>query len=683
VSSSFAVTRYVALNGGNVAPYTNWAMAATSLQTGVDAAVDDDEVVVSNGVYNTGYRNVGTTRNRLVIASNITVRSLSGYKQTVIEGQGPLGDAAVRCVYMYKGTLDGFTITNGYTKAAGATEEYCGGGVNGQYGTATVRNCYFIMNKAAWAGGAVFGSDRYGCLMLCYNCLFVTNEASHGAAANVSTLKNCTLVNNVGNAVQQCSVENSIVYFNTTAQDISTFRYSCVTPQQSGTGNITNEPQFVSAAAGDWRLLSTSPCFNAGSNMPWMVGANDLDGNPRILYGRVDMGALEYVAVELVVTSAPCTVAHAVTSTTVAGTNSGCVGTLWASNAANNLVYPFPAADGWVSPEIALEVGANAIDVSGTNTFGVLAQDSVVLTRKAATPTGVAASDGTFTGKVALAWLAAPGAVSYRILRAETNDSASAATIATAVSNTVYDDTSATPGLLYYYWVIAQQNGVEGDPSAPDSGYRQLAASSSIAATLGYYTNNVVVSWAAVEGATKYRVYRADSALTNIADLIGSDIADTNYTDSTATPGLVYYYWVQAQSAVAASAWSATTPGYALLAANFLDKKTWSMRDTKKMDTLTCKQLPGPWSALFNSSWRVAIVNASTHEIVSGPFELVTKNGKKYTYKSALATITYTQNYNKRKDTYKCKLIFKFAGAMPTQPGVFLQQPVAGVSVRQ
>jgi hypothetical protein len=385
----------------------------------------------------------------------------------------------------------------------------------------------------------------------------------------------------------------------------------------------------------------------------------------------------------LSITSTAEVVSFNVSATMLAGTNSGCVGTLWASNAANNLVYPFPAADGWVSPEIALEVGANAIDVSGTSTFGVLAQDSVVITRKAATPTGVAASDGTFTGKVALAWLAAPGAVSYRILRAETNDSSAAITVATAVSNTVYDDTSATPGLLYYYWVIAQQNGVEGDPSAPDSGYRQLAASSSIAATLGYYTNNVVVSWAAVEGATKYRVYRADSALTNIADLIGSDITDTNYSDNTVTPGLVYYYWVQAQSAVAAGAWCGAEPGYALLAANFLDKKTWSMRDTKKMDTLTCKQLPGPWSALFNSSWRVAIVNASTHEIVSGPFELVTKNGKKYTYKSALATITYTQNYNKRKDTYKCKLIFKFAGAMPTQPGVFLQQPMAGVSVRQ
>ena len=132
---------------------------------------------------------------------------------------------------------------------------------------------------------------------------------------------------------------------------------------------------------------------------------------------------------------------------------------------------------------------------------------------------------------------------------------------------------------------------------------------------------------------------------------------------------------MQAESAVAAGAWCGSTPGYALLTANFADKKTWAMRDTKKMDTLICKQLPGPWSALLNDSWGLAIINVSSRAIVSGPFELVTKNGKVYTYKSPTATITYIERYNKRKGTYKTKLVFKFAGAMPTKPGVFLQRP--------
>jgi hypothetical protein len=670
VTNSFAVTRYVALNGGNVAPYTNWAMAATTIQAAVDVASSNEVVLVSNGVY--------SITSPISVSKAVTIASLSGPIETSVRGNACRGFllSHAQCV------VSGFTVTN--------CSSYEGSAFRSDLETTLITDCSIIGNTASAGGAASRNSTLNRCQVInnqsgmygnldgsiVYNSLVAYNKGAAAINGNGRTMFNCTIVSNSPTGAYNCKLVNCISYYNIGANWTSvTASNSCSTPQMSGAGNLTNKPNFVGIEVGDFHLRPSSPCIDAGVNMPWMVGATDLDGNPRLSGGRVDMGAFEHSPVEVVITTSPATVAHAVTSLAIAGTNSGAVGMLWASNAANGLTYSFAAEPAWTSPAIALEVGANAIGVYGTNEFGVQAQDSVVLTRKAATPTGVAASDGTFTGKVVLAWLAAPGAASYRVLRAETNDSASAATIANAVSNTVYDDTTATPGLLYYYWVIAQQNGVEGDPSAPDSGYRQLAASSRIDATLGYYTNNVVVSWSGVEGATKYRVYRADSALTNIADLIGSDITATNYTDNTVTPGLVYYYWVQAQSAVAASAWSATTPGYALLAANFADKKTWSMRDTKKMDTLTCKQLPGPWSTLFNASWSVAIVNVSTHEIVSGPFELVTKNGKKYTYKSALATITYTQNYNKRKDTYKCKLIFKFAGAMPTQPGVFLQRP--------
>jgi len=50
----------------------------------------------------------------------------------------------------------------------------------------------------------------------------------------------------------------------------------------------------VNRSAGNLRLLANSPCINAGTNQAWMVGAFDLDGNPRIAGGRVDMGAYEY-----------------------------------------------------------------------------------------------------------------------------------------------------------------------------------------------------------------------------------------------------------------------------------------------------------------------------------------------------------------------------------------------------
>ena len=65
----------------------------------------------------------------------------------------------------------------------------------------------------------------------------------------------------------------------------------------AGSGNTTNNPQFVNFAGGSFRLKSTSPCINTGTNQAWMNGATDLDGQRRIdpVSGIVDMGCYEYV----------------------------------------------------------------------------------------------------------------------------------------------------------------------------------------------------------------------------------------------------------------------------------------------------------------------------------------------------------------------------------------------------
>jgi hypothetical protein len=73
----------------------------------------------------------------------------------------------------------------------------------------------------------------------------------------------------------------------------STLNYCCTTPMPGGIGDITNAPLFVDYAGGNLHLQSNSPCINSGNNA-YVVGSTDLDGNPRIVGGTVDIGAYEY-----------------------------------------------------------------------------------------------------------------------------------------------------------------------------------------------------------------------------------------------------------------------------------------------------------------------------------------------------------------------------------------------------
>ena len=52
LTTAHAATLYVdAASTNAVPPFTNWASAAVTIQDAVDAAVDGDEIVVTNGVY--------------------------------------------------------------------------------------------------------------------------------------------------------------------------------------------------------------------------------------------------------------------------------------------------------------------------------------------------------------------------------------------------------------------------------------------------------------------------------------------------------------------------------------------------------------------------------------------------------------------------------------------------------
>ncbi len=101
--------RYVNLNNPMPAsPYLSWSSAATNIQAVIDASVNGDDIIVTDGVYQVGGETVNghSVTNRVAINKSITVQSVNGPAATAIQGfavpPGSLG--GVRCVYMTNNT---------------------------------------------------------------------------------------------------------------------------------------------------------------------------------------------------------------------------------------------------------------------------------------------------------------------------------------------------------------------------------------------------------------------------------------------------------------------------------------------------------------------------------------------------------------------------------------------------
>lgn len=89
-------------------------------------------------------------------------------------------------------------------------------------------------------------------------------------------------------------------------------------------------------------------------------------------------------------------------------------------------------------------------------------------------PTGISASDGTFTDRVQVSWSASTGATYYQVFRHTSNDSSSAISLSSSHPSSPYNDTLAVAGTTYYYWIKACNSGGCSSFSASDSGYRQV-----------------------------------------------------------------------------------------------------------------------------------------------------------------------------------------------------------------
>jgi PKD repeat protein len=170
---------------------------------------------------------------------------------------------------------------------------------------AVVRHCVIVSNTSDFGGGVYVNNGA-----TVENCAIMDNEASNSGGGFYSwigsILRGCTVIGNrarnYGGGVRfvfaSGYIENSILYHNIAPFDANhslasiTVRYTCTTPALSGIGNLTNDPGVVALL--NPHLGATSPCINAGTNT--VVVTADIDGEPRVLDGRVDIGCDEYLA---------------------------------------------------------------------------------------------------------------------------------------------------------------------------------------------------------------------------------------------------------------------------------------------------------------------------------------------------------------------------------------------------
>ncbi len=86
-------------------------------------------------------------------------------------------------------------------------------------------------------------------------------------------------------------------------------------------------------------------------------------------------------------------------------------------------------------------------------------------------PTGVSASDGSYSNKVGIIWDAIRNATSYQVFRNTVNNAATAANLGSTADRTFFD-TSAATSQNYYYWVRAKNEAGTSALSVSDPGFR-------------------------------------------------------------------------------------------------------------------------------------------------------------------------------------------------------------------
>ena len=350
MSSSGAKNWYVDCASGDDANSGAFGSPKATIRAAMANATSGDIVYVAPGTYGASEGTQAATSKvaaRVVIPSGVTLESTAGAESTLIVGAEATGDSidnetyktganAVRCVYANSGaTVRGFTLTGGHTVGTG---DDSGNGFGSAFYSATERAAFvedcIVSNNVAYRGtinqavvrrcrildnigvnNAQSGAAGYKCSL--YGCVIDRNGGS-GTVSYSSDIVNCTFGNSNSNlygkanfrvvytsgdrSLVNCAILGGGVEGGTSALYLTncllvtswTWGDSYVPAANKSTSIVTNTVEIGLDA--NYRPRHGSVVVDAGNNelSVGLLGEKDIYGMPRVVNGKIDIGAAEY-----------------------------------------------------------------------------------------------------------------------------------------------------------------------------------------------------------------------------------------------------------------------------------------------------------------------------------------------------------------------------------------------------
>ncbi|MCW5979065.1 MAG: right-handed parallel beta-helix repeat-containing protein [Bryobacteraceae bacterium] len=414
---------------------------------GAGAYLQAQTVKVEDSIVDANYDSCGAAG--MLIQSLAAELRRNDFRDNHLAGYYGYGGVSISC-------LDGNSCTGAATvtnNRFSGNQGVSGGGAGVDHDQVVIDGNVFVENQAESGGGVA----AYGSSVTFTNNLVIGNHCweGSGAGAYVGASANLRIVNNTiyGNRASYhgggLTVEvpdggtawiyNNILvgnwaqdfWGNPDAEDLVIWNwagsqvhlYNNDFDQSSGgtylslpfpidPSNLNDvDPLFVDAANGNYRLSLPSPVINKGSNAAPNLPATDIEGNPRIQLGTVDMGAYEAAAMcTYSINPTQASVgASATTGSVQVTTQAGCP---WTAASNNGWLHITGGASGLGNGTVQYSVDANPNTTSRQATATIAGQTftlnqagSVVCTY-AINPTQVDVSASATTGSVAVNTLA-------------------------------------------------------------------------------------------------------------------------------------------------------------------------------------------------------------------------------------------------------------------------------------